>query len=50
MLRCVCLDTAPHLSFDVRRCVPHTLGSDVKEFLNCFLEVCSADVVVFHFK
>ena len=38
MLRCVCLDTVPPSSFEVQRCVPHTLGSDVNEFLNCFLK------------
>ena len=45
-----CLNTVPHSSFEVRRFVQHTLWSDVNEFLHCSQEVCSADVVVFHFK
>ena len=33
--RCVCFHTVPHSSFEVRRCVQHTLRSDVNEFLPC---------------
>ena len=44
-----CLCTVPHSSFEVQRCVQHTLWSDVHEFLHCSQDVCSADVVVFHF-
>ena len=50
MLRCVCLDTVPHSSFEVQHCVRHTVGSDATEFPHCSQEVCSADVVVLHFK
>ena len=45
----LCLYTVPHSSFEVRRCVQHTLWSDVSEFLHRSQEICSADVVVFHF-
>ena len=50
MLLCVCLYTVSHSSFAVRRCVQHTLWSDVNEFLHYSLEVCSTDIAVFHFK